>query len=564
MTEQNNYGFTDTAVAVLKERYLLKDPDTGKQETIPDMFRRVAFCVANGDIQKADRYYDLMMCRDFLPNSPTLMNAGKEGKAGQLSACYVLPVEDSMEGIFEALKNMAVIHKSGGGTGFNFSNLRPKGARVGTTNGLASGPVSFMGLFDQATECVMQGGMRRGANMGILNVDHLDIMEFIKAKGNGELTNFNLSVGMTDAFMSAIYSNTATEEQLAIWDAIVQNAWRSGDPGLVFLDTINEHNHAKHKGKIVATNPCGEVPAHAFEACNLGSINLSNFIEENPYEYKSNGCFKGRYVDWDRLAAVVWDAVDFLNDVIDANHYPLPEIDKQVKELRTIGLGVMGWADMLNKLGIRYGSEESLDLASDVMYFINGEASKASHGRNAAVTCIAPTGTISLIAGCSSGIEPLFALEYDRVAFDKDEDSDGHSKRQLLHYVDSEYQEALKNKDWRVSSHVFVTAQEIPWREHIKMLSRFQENTGLAVSKTINLPNDATPEDVANAYIMAWRLECKGVTVFRDGCLGTQVLYRKDSESIPGESCPECGQETVVHEGGCKRCTSCGWSPCSI
>ena len=568
MTEQNNYCFTDTAVTVLKERYLLKDPDTGEQETIPDMFRRVAFCVAAGDIEKADRYYTMMMNRDFLPNSPTLMNAGKEGKAGQLSACYVLPVEDSMEGIFEALKNMAVIHKSGGGTGFNFSNLRHKGARVGTTNGLASGPVSFMGLFDQATECVMQGGMRRGANMGILDIDHPDILEFIEAKGSGQLTNFNLSIGMTDEFMK----NLDDPWNHDLWMRIVRNAWKSGDPGLVFLDEVNRHNHAPELGDISATNPCGECPMHSFEACNLGSINLSNFVEESPYYYYTPHTyqFEGRYIDLDRLAYTVTQAVEFLNGVIDANHYPLPEIESRVKELRTIGLGVMGWADTLNKLGIRYGSEESFKLADFLMSYINGRAHDASKGRNAAVTCIAPTGTISLIAGCSSGIEPLFALEYDRVAFDKDADADGTSHRKVLHYVDPNYQEALEAQDIRLSDGIFVTANEVTWKEHIDMLSTFQKYTDLAVSKTINMPNSATVDDVSEAYIYAWQRGCKGITIFRDGCLGTQVLYRKDPESAPeevgveGDVCPECGSTSIVRESGCKKCTTCGWSPCAI
>lgn len=557
------HGFTDAAVTVLKERYLHKKPD-GKQETLPEMFWRVADYVADGNDKKAYDYYDVMFNRDFLPNSPTLMNAGRKGKAAQLSACYVLPVEDSMEGIFDALKNMALIHKSGGGTGFNFSKLRPKGSRVDGTDGLASGPVSFMRLFDDATECVMQGGMRRGANMGILSIHHPDAMEFINCKRGGGMTNFNISVGMTDRFMKRVYANRNTmkpldPEDAALWDAIIDNAWATGDPGLVFLDEINRHNYAPEQGQIWATNPCGEVPGLPFEACNLGSINLSNFVEENIYDTG-----EPFYIDWARLRHVVNVAVDFLNDVIDVNHYPLPQVDEQVKRNRTIGLGVMGWADMLFKLGVVYGSEQSLNLAEKVMSFIRDSARAASHGRNKAVTCIAPTGTISIIAGCSSGIEPVFALEYDRIAFDKDEDKDGNSKRKVLRFIHPEYEQAKLKNDPRIEKGVFVTAQEIPPIRHVSMLAAFQAYTDLAVSKTINLPNSATKRDVEDCYLWAWTMKCKGVTVYRDGCKGEQVLYRTpDSESQSTGGCPECGGE-MRREGGCSKCASCGYSPCNI
>lgn len=552
MRTSDNYGFTDAAVAVLEERYLHEKED-GTKETIPEMFHRVAINVANGNEAKAERYYHMMLHRDFLPNSPTLMNAGRKGKAAQLSACYVLPIEDSMAGIFEALKNMALVHKSGGGTGFDFSKLRPKGAQVGSTKGLASGPVSFMRLFDLATETVMQGGARRGANMGILRVDHPDILDFIKCKRDGGFTNFNISVAVTDAFMDKVRSDTLDPKEKEIWDAIVENAWATGDPGLIFIDEINRHNYAPELGPIESTNPCGESPLHAFEACNLGSINLTNFLTE----YKT--------IAWDDLGRTVKDAVDFLNDVIAVNVFPLKQIAERVAQTCVIGLGVMGWADLLFKMGIPYGSKPSLIWADRIMTFIRSEAVRASDGRNRAVTCIAPTGTISLIAGCSSGIEPIFALEYDRVAFDKDEDADGNSKRRILHFKHPEYQAALYDPyDPRIEEGVFVTAHDIHWSKHIEMQATFQKSTDLAVSKTINLSRHATKRDVASAYILAWQKGCKGVTIFRDGCKDTQVLYKSADDGSQSERCPECGSADVIHESGCKRCSQCGWSPCSI
>ena len=562
--DYKDLGFTDTAMKVLKERYLHKDPVTGEQETIIGMFNRVSKTVAQGDRKKQADYMAVMLDRYFLPNSPTLMNAGRSGRHGQLSACYVLPVEDSMDGIFTALKNQALIHKFGGGTGFNFSHLRPKGAAVNSTGGVATGPVSFMELFDMATEKVQQGGCRRGANMGILNVDHPDILDFITSKLSGDkLTNFNISVGMTDEFMQKVVDGALDKHEQEIWSTIVMSAWRSGDPGLVFLGTINKKNKHPELGELEATNPCAECPLHDFEACNLGSINLSRFVTSTNTGVTDK--LPIHLIDWDKLRRVVNIAVDFLNDVIDVNCYPLPEIAEAVQRSRKIGLGVMGWADMLNKLGVRYGSDESLFLAQQVMCFIHEEGHRASRGRNRCVTCIAPTGTISLIAGCSSGIEPLFALEYDRIAFAKDENADGSSRKQVLHYVDPEYLAARNNpEDRRIELGVFVTAQELSYQKHIKMQAVFQEYTDLAVSKTINLPNKATLEDIDKAYRMAWLSDCCGITVYRDGCKNVQVLYKTADDESQAEVCPECGSASVVRESGCKRCTQCGWSPCSV
>ena len=573
----DNLSFNDTALAVLKERYLHIDPSTGKQETPRQMLERVARVVSKGDTEKFHAYYDIMASLDFLPNSPTLMNAGREGVHGQLSACFVLDVPDSMAGIFDALKYQALIHKSGGGTGFNFSKLRAKGAKVNSTNGMASGPVSFMELFDMSTEKVMQGGMRRGANMGILNVDHPDIMEFIHCKSSNEhsLKNFNISVGITDEFMmkivqlkTGVCAGSMSEAQFnvlveanTIWSAICHCAWRSGDPGVIFLDAIERDNPTPEYGKLDATNPCGEQPLLPFEACNLGSLNLSNFVREDGDENDPNTYFKGRYVDFSALADAVKVAVEFLNDVIDVNHYPLPEIEAAVKRTCKIGLGVMGWADMLFKLGVRYGSKQSYDLARIVMGFISNRAREASAGRNASVLCVAPTGTISLLAGCSSGIEPVFALKHKRVAFANDVDEHGNSKRQVFDVFNPEYEAALKANDSRIASGVFVTAQQIAPLDHVKMQAAFQLFVDAAISKTVNLPHDATVEDISEVYVEAWRRGCKGVTVYRDGCKLVQVLYAKDEDK---EKCPECGSTDIVHESGCKRCDACGWSPCSV
>lgn len=573
----DNLKFSDVAMTLLNERYLQTDMITGVKETPSQMLKRVAKCVARGDKQLAKAFYKMMARLDFLPNSPTLMNAGRVGKQGQLAACYVLDVPDTMDGIFEALKKQALIHKSGGGTGFNFSKIRPKGSLVNTTGGIASGPLSFMELFDVATEKVMQGGMRRGANMGILNCDHPDVLDFIGAKRKpGVMSNFNISIGVTDDFMHSVINEADTrvdsEDKITaseIWEAIIESAWSTGDPGLIFLDAINRANTTPELGRLDATNPCGETPLYPNEACNLGSINLSNFVMDETSscfirEYAPYAHFhKGRFINWVGLRATAKLAVEFLNNVIDVNSYPLPEIGEAVKRTRKIGLGVMGWADMLFKLGVPYNSQKALALASQLMKFINTVAKEASAGRNACVTCIAPTGSISLLAGCSSGIEPVFALSYDRVCFDKDEDSAGNSKRKVVTINNAEFQSALDDKeDARIEDGVFVTAHDIKPSWHVLMQATFQANTDLAVSKTVNLPSSATKEDISNLYIFAWVMNCKGITVYRDRCKPAQVLYY--ASPVVEDTCPQCGGKHIQHSGACKICIDCCWSQCAV
>lgn len=533
-------NLSENALRVLGERYLLKNESGVVTEKPDDMFWRVARYVASAEELPADdtivkMFHDIMARLDFLPNSPTLMNAGRRG--GQLAACFVLPIDDSMEGIFDSLKHMALIHKSGGGTGYNFSNLRPKGDLVSSTNGVASGPISFMGMFDQATDVVMQGGMRRGANMGILNADHPDVFDFIKAKTEeGKLKNFNISVGASDKFMRAVQDdddwdllNPRTREFVRtirareLFSMICDMAWRTGDPGMIFLDKMNKDNALAHLGVITSTNPCGEQPLLPYEACNLGSINLSNMIS-------------GGDVDWEKLRLTTRLAVRFLDNVIDVNQYPLPQIEEMVRKTRKIGLGIMGWADMLFRLKIPYDSDEALDLARRVMSSITatgrqestelararGEcpALPGSGLRNGTITTIAPTGSLSMIADCSSGIEPVFALEFTKEVLDG----------KLFTYRNRFYAEALeRGESEAVIERVFKTSHDIAPEWHVKMQSAFQENVDNAVSKTINLPSTATVEDVEKAYLLAWQTHCKGITVFRDGCRSGQVLYVEKS-----------------------------------
>lgn len=561
------------ALSVLEKRYLAKNDKGEVVETPQEMFWRVARAIASvesrwGEDQEewAVRFYETMARRDFLPNSPTLMNAGKEG--GQLSACFVLPVGDSMEEIFDSLKYTALVHKSGGGTGFDFSGLRPSGDRVRSTQGVASGPVSFMEVFDRCTEVVKQGGMRRGANMGILRCDHPDLVEFVRAKTNdGRLSNFNISVGVTDAFMEAVSQDAdwdlinprtgeVTKQVRAadIFNLLVESAWATGDPGVVFLDRLEADNPTPHVGRMEATNPCGEQPLLPFESCNLGSVNLLHILDENGT------------IDWDRLAATVKLAVRFLDNVIDANSYPLDQIREMARANRKIGLGIMGWAELLFRLGIPYDSQEALDLGEKIMgavqkagheasrqlaeergSFPNWEGSrwqeKGRPMRNATVTTIAPTGTISMIAGCSSGIEPVFALAYRRKVFDQE----------TLVYVNEILVEDLKSCGLYSESlaaeiasagslhgadlpaklrRTYVTSHDIAPEWHVKMQAAFQRFTDNAVSKTINLPHEATPDDVRQAYLLSYRDGCKGITVYRDGCKGSQVLYRGETEKI--------------------------------
>lgn len=564
--------WSEQALKVLEERYLVKDEEMRVVETPEEMLWRVAWEIASAESRwgkdrklvkkQAEEFYLLMSSRKFLPNSPTLMNAGT-GNMLQYSACFVLPVEDSMEGIFDALKYQALIHKTGGGTGFSFSRLRPKGAIVRTSKGIASGPVSFMRIFDAATNEVKQGGKRRGANMGILRVDHPDIKEFIHCKEDGGITNFNISVAITNEFMEAwrkgedydlIDPKTGAKagslNAREVFDEIAEAAWRTGDPGLIFIDKINESkaNPVPALGPIESTNPCGEQPLYPFDACNLGSIFLGYFVKDGK-------------IDWDDLEKVVKTAVRFLDDVIEVNPYPLEQIRKMVFNTRRIGLGVGGWADMLIALGIPYDSEEAIALARKVMGFVEEKAVEASQElaevrgpfplwpisiykndkprRNSTVTTIAPTGTISIIAGASSGVEPLFAIAYQHIVKDK------HLNRQLS-FVNPFFEKILKEREiWSQElvdkvvekgvirdmeeipqdiRAIFGTAHEIDPAWHIRMQSAFQEFTENAVSKTINLEHSATVEDVKNAYILAWEQNCRGITVFRDGSKDAQVL----------------------------------------
>jgi ribonucleoside-diphosphate reductase alpha chain len=569
---RDRLNLSDNARVVLRKRYLRKDSNGDIVETPEQMFARVARHIAKaeknygGDDEKVlkleEIFYAIMTEFKFLPNSPTLMNAGRS--LGQLAACFVLPVADSMEGIFGALRNAALIHKSGGGTGFAFSRLRPKNSTVGTTGGVASGPVSFMKIFNTATEQVKQGGTRRGANMAILRVDHPDIMEFINCKkDNRELNNFNISVAVTDEFMRAVadeaeyelvdprnHAAVAKLNAAAVYNALVKQAWENGDPGIIFLDRINRDNPTPTLGEIESTNPCGEQPLLPMEACNLGSINLAKFVLENGI---------GPVIDYEGLKEIIELSVRFLDNTIDMSKYPLPEITAMVHGNRKIGLGVMGFADMLYQLKIPYNSEEALDTAETVMQFIQETSHRASQNlaaergvfqnhdcsvfkdqgirrRNATTTTIAPTGTLSIIAGCSSGIEPLFALSFVRNVMDNDQLLEinpyfekvaiekGFFSRELMDTVaKSGSIQGIQEIPADVRK-VFVTAHDVIPEWHIRMQAAFQKYTDNAVSKTVNLPRAATVADVKTVYDLAFHLGCKGVTIYRDGSKENQVL----------------------------------------
>ena len=590
----NDLKLPANTMEVLKRRYLLKDNKQNIIETPDEMFRRVARCVAKAEanydsdisvVEVEGKFYQMIQNLEFMPNSPTLMNAGTS--FGQLSACFVLPVEDSIDGIFESLKNMARIHQTGGGTGFSFSHLRPKEALVSSTKGRASGPVSFMSIFDKATGVIVQGGRRRGANMGILRCDHPDIVDFIEAKSQkGMFENFNLSVAVTDKFMADVNAdrtfdlkNPATGKKAgqirakSVFDLIVNAAWRSGDPGLVFIDEINRRNPTPQIGKIEATNPCGELPLLAFESCNLASINLAKMVD------------KGK-LNWNKLKDRVNWGIRFLDNVIEINKYPLAQIQEITQANRKIGLGVMGFADMLIMLGISYNSEEASKLAKKLMRFIHNQsldasvelagqrgifpnfdrsiyAKKGLRLRNATVNTIAPTGTISIIAGCSSGIEPLFAISFVRNVlsgtklFEVNPLFEEAAKREDIYKKDILGEIARRGSMQSVKGvpfdlkRIFVTAFDIKPLQHLMIQAAFQKYTDNAVSKTINLPENASVDVVRDIYLRAHELKCKGITIYRYGSKDQQVL----SFGTGLKKIPESHKEFVVadseYTGGC-------------
>jgi ribonucleoside-diphosphate reductase alpha chain len=598
---------SDVAREVLRERILLTDSSGRLLESAEEMFSRVAWevatverrCAPSAEIREtADAFSRMMRSLDFLPNSPTLVNAGLP--EGQLSGCFVLPVDDSMESIFGTLRDAALIQKTGGGTGFSFSRLRPRNDPVGAARGRSSGPVSFMKLYDYASETTRLGGARRGANMGVLRFDHPDILEFITSKTESDVLNtFNISVAVTEAFIDCVKRradyplvNPRTGLEVGrlnarrVFDDIIDSAWQTGDPGLVFLDAINRQNPTSATGDIEATNPCGEQPLLPYESCNLGSINVSHFVRDSS-------------IDFERLRSVIHLAVRFLDDVIDANRYPLPKIEERTLANRKIGLGIMGFADLLFLLGVPYDSEKALAVAEELMGFVSAEAKAEScrlaehrgvfpsfaqsifpalgiKRRNAAVTTIAPTGTISLIAGCSSGIEPLFALCFVRHVLD--ERREFHLQPLFERAAAPYLSESVRYRIVQTGTakhakeipdsirRIFVTAHDIEPEWHVRMQAAFQRHVESAVSKTVNLRRTAARRDIENVFLLAHELGCKGITVFRDGCKAKQV-FEAGETGPPGllgvQECPECGG-TMVEASACVTCLSCGYAFCAI
>jgi len=572
-------GLSANSRKVLEKRYLRKDSEGRVIETPEELCRRIAHNIASADsyydpdynvAKLEDEFYAIIYNLDFLPNSPTLMNAGRELQ--QLSACFVLPVEDSMESIFEAIKNTALIHRSGGGTGFSFSRLRPANSMVKTTGGIASGPVSFMKVFDAATHAVKQGGTRRGANMGILRIDHPDILDFIKCKeADRDITNFNISVAITEEFMKKVERDEEYDliaphtkkpdgqlKAREVFDMIIRRAWKNGEPGIVFIDRINKSNPTPKLGVIESTNPCGEQPLLPYESCNLGSINLSKMVTTDT---------AAPQIDWEKLRRTTKLAVHFLDNVIDMNKFPLPQIETMTKANRKIGLGVMGFAEMLIKLSVAYNSEEAIELAEKIISFIQEESRRESHSlalrrgsfpnfsnsiyldgpslRNATLTTIAPTGTLSILADTSSGIEPVFAISYYREVMDKTKLVEVNKLFEDIARERGFYSEELMQKIAEKGTlhdidevpedvkRIFVTAHDITPIWHIRMQAAFQKYTDNAVSKTVNFPHNATPDDVREVYLLAYKMGCKGVTIYRDGSREEQVLYIARSKEKP-------------------------------
>lgn len=581
---------------ILKKRYLLRDDQQNIIETPSQMFQRVAAHVAQAEkgfksstssLGAEEKFYLLMRNLEFMPNSPTLMNAG--APLGQLSACFVLPVDDSIEGIFDALKNMAKIHQTGGGTGFSFSRLRPKGDLVSTTKGQASGPVSFMSIFDQGTEVIVQGGKRRGANMGILRCDHPDIIEFIEAKmAKNQFPNFNLSVGVTDQFMEAVIHNDyfylinpRTKAKVkkikarTIFELIINAAWLTGDPGLIFLDEINRHNPTPALGEIEATNPCGELPLLPYESCNLASINLAKMV-------------RGDEVDWEKLKESIHWGIRFLDDVLEVNKFPLPAIRQITMGNRKVGLGVMGFADLLIRLKISYQDKKAITFAQKLMKFVHQESLNASIAlakergvfpnftksiyarrglrlRNATVNTIAPTGTISIIASCSSGIEPLFAISYIRNVLSGSKFFEVHplfeeiakkrgfySKDLIAEIAQTGSLQKVKGLPREIQK-IFVTAFDISPEQHLQVQAAFQKHCDNSVSKTINLPPEATVEDIKEIYLMAYKLKCKGITVYRYGSKEDQVLSLSGQTSATPLLQKDLIMVSSDYAGGCSE-----------
>ena len=572
-----NAGISENAKKVLDKRYLKKDDDGKIVETPSDMFRRVAKNIASADskygknseaVAKTEaEFYDAMTSLEFLPNSPTLMNAGRDLQ--QLSACFVLSIDDSMESIFETIKDTAIIHKSGGGTGFSFSRLRAKNSPVRSTGGISSGPVSFMKVFNAATQAVKQGGTRRGANMGILRVDHPDVLEFITCKENDkEITNFNISVAVTEDFIKAAindqeydlidpHTKTSVQKLKAkdVLDLIIKMAWKNGEPGIVFIDRINKDNPTPKVGAIESTNPCGEQPLLPYESCNLGSVNLAKMVS-------------GGEIDWNKLGTTIDMAVHFLDNVIDMNSYPLKRIDEVTKSNRKIGLGVMGFADMLFMLGVNYDSDDATGLAEKIMKFMlersraYSEKLAAERGafpnfkdsiyagrarplRNATLTTIAPTGTLSIIANCSSGIEPIFAISYIRNIMDNTKlvevhpyfkevaEEKGFYSNELMALIATKGSIRQLEEIPEDVQRLFVTAHDIEAAWHVKMQAAFQKYTNNAVSKTVNLSHDATTDDVREIYMLAYKTNCKGLTIYRDNSRQEQVLSKPSTQEAP-------------------------------